>query len=331
MLTHALEFAFTGLLGPKRYPIGVLKIVLDPEQVDVNVHPAKAEVRFHREQEVHAAVAHAVKSALSGVSMVQELAMGSATPSRFARATSFPTTGMTSTSSSPILPRLEPEIPSPSAPPLAQVPPVVPVSAPASQRGLRAIGQFHGIFLLAESRDALLVLNQHRAHERILFDRLWNNYSHVATQRLILPGTLHLGHREAATLDANLGILAGFGFEIEPLSGQSYLVRAVPAVLASQNPETMIQGILADLDAGISIAQFTCDDPAEMAMQEGRRRLLASIACKAAIKAGRMLASQEQQQLLDDLQETTQPSLCPHGGPIIMTISEYELDKKFLR
>ena len=150
-------------------------------------------------------------------------------------------------------------------------------------------------------------------------------------QRLVLPATLHLGHRESAALDAHLETLAEFGFEIEVMSGQSYLVRAVPAVLAGQNPESVLQGILADLDAGIAIAQFTCDDPAQRALQEGRRRLLASIACKAAIKAGKLLTPQEQTHLLDELQQTEQPSLCPHGGPIMMTLSRYELDRKFLR
>ena len=197
--------------------------------------------------------------------------------------------------------------------------------------GLRAIGQFHGIYLVAEGRDALLVINQHRAHERIIFEQLWGNFQHVLVQRLILPATLHLGHREAALLDEHLANLAGFGFEIEPMSGQSYLVRAVPAVLASHSPEIMVQEILADIETGISIANFSCDDPTERALQESRRRLLASIACKAAIKAGKILAPEEQHELLAKLQQTQQSTLCPHGAPIIMTISQYELDRKFIR
>lgn len=323
-LTHALEYGFQGLLGASRYPVGALKITVDPTQVDVNVHPAKAEVRFHRENEIHAAVVRAVKTALTGVNMVQDLAVwqprnAPAPPSRPGTQPAEPV----------LLPTMAALADYNRLTPLTTPPPTV--GAPAPVTGLRPIGQFHGTFLLAEGRDALLVINQHRAHERVIFEQLWVNFQHVLVQRLILPATLHLGHRESALLDEHLENLAGFGFEIAAMSGQSYLVRAMPAVLAAQSPEAIVQEILTDLETGISIAQFTCDDQAQRAMQESRRRLLASIACKAAIKAGKMLAVEEQVELLAKLQETTQPTTCPHGAPIMMTISQYELDRKFVR
>lgn len=330
MLTHALEYAFTGLLAPKRYPVAALQIVVDPGQVDVNVHPAKAEVRFTREQEVHAAVVRAVKTALGAVCMVQELATWQPSLQDLNRAVSRPPSPQNSgTPAMAIaLPPLV-HVGEGRRESLAAIPPSMGETVP--QSSLRPIGQFHGIFLLAEGRDALLIINQHRAHERILFERLWSAFEQVDTQRLVLPVTMHLGHREAALLDANLEALLGFGFDIAPMSGQSYLVRALPSILAAQNPEIVLHAILADMEAGIAIAQFSCDDPAQRALQESRRRLLASIACKAAIKAGKMLAPLEQTQLLDELQQADQPSLCPHGAPIIMTVSRYELDKRFLR
>ncbi len=293
----------------------------------MNVHPAKAEVRFHRENEIHAVVVRAVKSALSGVNMVQDLAVWQANASAVnPHAGGRAHETMPSVSTQPVLA---------AAPENAGVTSLTsfPASpgAVAQSTGLRPIGQFHGIYLVAEGRDALLVINQHRAHERIIFEQLWGNFQHVLVQRLILPATLHLGHREAVLLDGHLANLAGFGFEIEAMSGQSYLVRAVPAALAAQRPEMVIQGILTDLETGIAIAHFSCEDPAERALQESRRRLLASIACKAAIKAGKILAPEEQHELLAKLQETKQSTVCPHGGPIIMTISQYELDRKFVR
>ena len=318
MLTHALEYAYQGLLGPGRYPAAALKLAVDPEQIDVNVHPAKSEVRFHREGEMHAAVVRAVKTALGGATMIQELATGE-----------FPhVPGRTGAASSPTLPNF-PTLPDGPALPRAAIFPAPTTAAPIA--GLRAIGQFHGVFLLAEGRDALLLINQHRAHERVIFEQLWGSNRQVLAQGLVLPSTVHLGHHEAALLAEYLEHLAGFGFDVAPMSGQSFLIRAIPAVLASADPEAVLQGIIADLDAGVAIAQFACDDPAQRAVQEVRRRLLASIACKAAIKAGALLAPQEQQELLDNLQATTQPSLCPHGGPIIMTLTRYELDRKFLR
>jgi DNA mismatch repair protein MutL len=325
-ITHALEYACEGLLDHGRYPVAVLRLTLDPRQVDVNVHPAKAEVRFHREQEIHAVVVRAVKEALAGVSMIQELAVwkpGSAgvltgNPGSAALQPSmqFPTPGTAGV---------------PTGTPFASVMPSPTPTTAIPQTGLRALGQFHGIFLLAEGRDALLVINQHRAHERVIFENLWSAREHVLAQRLVLPATVHLGHREAALLDAQLDNLTAFGFDVEPMSGQSYLVRAMPAILAGQNPETVLQEILADLDAGVSIAAYTPEDPARRALEDGRRRLLASIACKAAVKAGKWLSPEEQTKLLDDLSLLPNPGICPHGDPIIMTISRYELDKKFQR
>jgi len=324
-LTHALEYAFQGLLGAGRFPVAALKINIDPAQVDVNVHPAKAEVRFYRESEVHAALVRAVKSALAGVSMVQDLAVWRANATVVApHATTRE--AMPSVTTQPTFTEMPERGGAVTLGAVAASPGALPPIA-----GLRAIGQFHGIYLVAEGRDAMLVINQHRAHERILFEQLWANFQHILVQRLILPATLHLGHREAALLDEHLANLAGFGFEVEPMSGQSYLVRAVPAVLASHNPEMMVREILADIETGIAIENFTCDDPTERALQESRRRLLASIACKAAIKAGKILAPEEQHELLAKLQSTKQSTLCPHGAPIMMTISQYELDRKFVR
>jgi DNA mismatch repair protein MutL len=319
-LTHALEYGFSGLLTPGRFPVAVLRLSVDPTQVDVNVHPAKAEVRFHREGEMHAVVVRAVKTALSAVSMLHELALGQAAPATV----TLP--------AAPPRPAVLPHFDAPAAvasPTFLAAPP--PAAAPPPPTGLRPVGQFHGIYLIAEGRDALLVINQHRAHERVIFETLLRSFRHADAQRLMLPTTVHLGHREAAVLDAHLDDLAGFGFDVEPLSGQSYLVRAVPGVLAAENPESVLRDIVADLDAGISIAAFTPDDPAQRAVEEGRRRLLAAIACKGAIKAGKTLAPEEQRALLDRLQQTAQPTTCPHGAPIIMTISQYELDRKFIR
>ncbi len=318
-ITHALEYACEGLLDHGRYPVAVLRLTLDPRQVDVNVHPAKAEVRFHREQEIHAVVVRAVKEALAGVSMIQELAVwqpGSAAP---LAGKSQPATQSTM------------DFPRSADLQSARVSALEMPAAPMQHVGLRPLGQFHGIFLLAEGRDALLVINQHRAHEKVIFESLWRARDHVTSQGLVLPATVHLGHRESAQLDAQLDNLAAFGFDIQPMSGQSYLVRAVPAVLAGQNPETMLQEILADLDGGITLAPFTPEDPARRALEEGRRRLLAAIACKGAIKAGKWLSPEEQTKLLDDLQRLPNPGICPHGDPVIMTITRYELDKKFQR
>ncbi len=318
-LTHALEYSFHGLLGPGRYPVGVLKITVDPQQVDVNVHPAKAEVRFHHEGEIHAAVVRAVKTALAGVSMVQQLSVWNPGASR---PPAPPTSGGTAST----LLQMDYQVHTNTSPVPLSMP-----SAPASVTGLRAVGQLHGTFLLAEGRDALLIINQHRAHERIIFERLISRAAKADSQLLMLPATVHLGLREAALLEAQLENLATFGFDIGALSGGTYIIRAVPSLLAGRDPEKVLHSVLDDLGTGVDIAPFSCEDPTTRAMQEARRRLLASVACKAALKAGKILTPLEQDELLTQLQATEQPTLCPHGGPIIMTISQYELDKRFAR
>ncbi len=319
-LTHALEFAFQGLLGPGRFPVGVLKITVDPQQVDVNVHPAKAEVRFHHEGDIHAAVVRAVKTALAGVSMVQQLSVWNPGENRPAPR---PATG------NPANTLLEMDY---TAHTQTSMPPLTVPPAPASVTGLRAVGQLYGTFLLAEGRDALIIINQHRAHERVIFERLLARAAKPDAQMLMLPATVHLGLREAALLEAQLENLAAFGFDIGALSGGTYIIRAVPSILAGRDPEKVLHGVLDDLGAGVDIAPFATEgDPSSRAMQEARRRLLASVACKAALKAGKILTQLEMDELLTQLQATEQPTICPHGGPIIMTISQYELDKRFAR
>ena len=326
MLTHALEFSYQGLLGPRQFPVAIVRINIDPSAVDVNVHPAKAEVRFNNDNDVHATVVRAVKGALSNQQMIQELSVSQpfATKEKDNRILSVSTDHLTQS-----LNFSEDFTNAHQYHPLTSIP--VTEGNVLSNSGLRAIGQFHGIFLLAEGRDALLLINQHRAHERVIFEKLWANYSHVDSQGLILPVNIHLTNHDALLLENNMAELIAFGFEIAPMSGQSYLIRAVPAMIAGQNPESILHDIIYDIDAGINIAQFNCDDPQKRAIEEGRRRILASIACHSAVKAGKIMSGMEQVELLDLLQATNQPAICPHGGPIIMTISQYELDKKFAR
>ena len=313
-LMHALEFPYQELLQPKQFPVAVLSVNLDPAQVDVNVHPAKAEVRFHREQEVHGVVTSAVRQALAGVSMIRELAAHR------------PGTAAKIASPGPVLP-----LPTGEAYHSPEEITPLPAAAPATSSGLRALGQLHNTYLIAEGRDGLLIISQHRAHERVIFERALAAGDRAEMQRLVLPVTLHMGYREAALLVEHLEELASCGFDIEALSGQSYLVRGTPAVLAGANPETAVREILADLDGHIALAPFNCDDPAQRPRQEGRRRLLAALACKAAMKAGKPLDIREQQQLLDQLAAADMPTLCPHGDPVLMTVSMHELDRKFER
>jgi DNA mismatch repair protein MutL len=164
---------------------------------------------------------------------------------------------------------------------------------------------------------------QHRAHERILADRAIAAAEGrpVESQRLVIPFTAEIGPRALAAVEENSTLLADLGFEVEPFGGASVLVRAVPTLVANKDYEVAFHDLVEDLAGG----------GAGLTIQERRRTLLTMLSCKNAIKAGDPLQMPQIQNLLDDLMTVTNPSICPHGQPILIKISTLELDKKFER
>jgi DNA mismatch repair protein MutL len=326
-LTHAFEMPFDGHLEPKRFPVGVIRIYMDPELVDVNVHPAKAEVRFHRDGEMHSAVHKAVKNAMVDVNMAKNLSTWQPSPDSFRRNTEneLPPT-ITTTNELPhlnVAPSNVRQVPTTES---HHTP-----SAPSNITGIRAVGQLHNAYLLAEGRDGLLIINQHRAHERIIFDKMLANYSNVDSQLLLMPQNIHFDHTELSIILEKLESFLSCGYDLQPLSGQSIMVRAVPAILSTRDAENTLREIIADLCGNTHIASYAEDNNVEKSILEARRKFIAIIACHGALKAGKFLTLAEQQNLIDGLQESSSPTICPHGDPIMMTISSYELNRRFYR
>jgi DNA mismatch repair protein MutL len=187
---------------------------------------------------------------------------------------------------------------------------------------LRPIAQLWNSFIAAEGATGLLIIDQHLAHERVLFERLraGKEGEPVASQRLAVPVTLALTHRQALALDERLGELAALGFELEPFGRDAFLIRAVPAFVRPGGEATLLREVV-----------DTLTDAPEEKLELRRDRVAATAACKSAIKKGERLAPEEMQRLLEDLARAPRPFTCPHGCPIAVEISFQELLRRFKR
>jgi DNA mismatch repair protein MutL len=343
-LSHALDDAYRAALPSGRFPFAVLLIETDPAVVDVNVHPTKAEVRFLREWEFHRALNEAVKSALgpeapplSGSYAVEALVTeehlrhggwtgsggGSAGAARWdSWASSTPST---STPPAPLPP--DPNDPFADPPLTASVsarpsPAAAQPSLPETRAAtsLRPVAQIWSSYILAEGPTGLVIVDQHLAHERILFERVGDPSRDAPAQRLAVPLTLTLSRAQAMLVEEHLEDLRGLGFEVEAFGQDAFVVRAVPAFVRPGQERALLHEMLEEMGDGDG------ERPTPR-----RDRVAAAAACRAAIKKGERLAREEMQRLLEDLARTSNPHTCPHGCPIAVEISYQELLKRFKR
>jgi DNA mismatch repair protein MutL len=331
-LGHALTSAYGMLLPAGRQPLSVISYDLAPAEVDPNVHPTKIEVRFARPGEVYTLTEQAVAEALAGAGY-------RSLDQRHGR------TGVRPVSVAPFLPAGRLEIPdldrrgrverlrvnpffedvderdaglevhaAPSGEPSAPVP----IEAP-EYRDLAVHGQLWNRYLIVGAREHLLLVDQHRAAERVLFERMQQQDRRAVTQLLALPQSLELSGPQFAALAENRESLAALGFQLEEFGGTSFLVRGVPADMTFRDPLSMLQDLAADLaeHAGAAPGQSP--------------ELLATVACHAAIKAGQSLTPPEMQSLVRDLLATQAPAICPHGDPILLSFTAAQLDRRFKR
>lgn len=347
-MTHAVDTAYRGLLPQGRFPAVVIFLNLAPELVDVNVHPTKAEVKFSSENEVHSAVHRAVNEALM---------RGAAAPS------------ITETNRRPGVPlKLRPEEPQPRQVPLVGHEEVSPAAfqealarrreedaAPAGSAdpfvwgkgtgvpveespvpeadfdvmrtvalsSVKVIGQARNTYIIAQCDDGVLIIDQHVAHERVLFDRMRKagEEQGPAIQGLMMPVTLSLSAREAAVVGKRLDYLRKAGFELEAFGGNAYVMRGAPASIKSQDAETVIRDMIQEL-VDISVQKHLLVRPDQV---------LITASCKMAVKAGEPLSLDEMNRLVSDLLQCENPFTCPHSRPIIVSLSNWELDRKFKR
>ena len=297
---RAVEEAYRGLLMTGRYPVAVLTVWLPREEVDVNVHPAKVEVKFRSEREVFEVVQRAVREAL-----VEEMAVPAMRGAPRAPAPPLPPTRRPS-------PLAAAQGPPPAAPAGAELGLRLPI--------LRVLGQLLQTYIVAEGPDGLYLVDQHAAHERILFERVRSQRERgeVEVQGLLEPLAVELMPRQAETLLSEGECLASYGFAVEPFGERTCLVRAVPAALARGEVVTALVDIL---DA---LGQVGEPDTRE-------ERIAQSLACHSAVRAGQALSMEEMRHLLGELELAHLPHTCPHGRPTMVCTSIAQLERDFGR
>lgn len=337
LLSHAVREAYADILHGHRHPAFVLFLTLDPAALDVNVHPAKTEVRFRQARAIHQFVRHALSRTLAtalpaavalpaaaavappAAAAVASPAPAAARPAgdyaKTARANHWPATAQSVRESTQAYYHFT-------------TLPQAPVSAPLSGDDAApplgyALAQLHGIYILAQNEAGLLVVDMHAAHERILYEKLKTAFdSRPAVQKLLLPATIAATEYDVAHAREHLEALAEMGFAGEiSATDASLAIHTAPALLAHADIATLVHNILNDLR----------HYPHSECWRQQRNELLATMACHGAVRARRSLSVMEMNALLRDMETTERAGQCNHGRPTWKQISLTELDGFFLR
>ncbi len=301
LLARAVEDAYHGLLPQGKHPLAIINISLPHQEVDVNIHPTKTEVKFHHGHLIFSAVQKAARQALIELMPVPKIEAATATYISTAEQGQLLSTlnqGSAGLASSPLMPPQTPTL-----------------SLPA----LRILGQLASSYIIAEGPDGLYLIDQHAAHERILFEKVKHQRSRqeVEVQGLLEPATFEVSPKQAAVLKSHHEDLAEFGFSIEPFGDRTYLVRAVPLVLYDKDWIGVVRELLDSL-SGESRGDWA----------EG---IAISIACHSAVRAGQVLTDDEMRELIRQLEQADTPHTCPHGRPTMIHLSSGQLEREFGR
>jgi len=281
MLAWAVEEAYHGLLMAGKHPVAIINISLSPKELDVNIHPSKMEIKFRNEHMVFSTVQRAVRRALIELMPVPKIEEVTTAYKGEGEATTL----------SPALSLLR----------------------------LRVVGQLLASYIIAEGRDGLYLIDQHAAHECILFEKIRRQRSQqeMEVQGLLEPATLEVNPKQEEALKSVYGNLAGFGFSIEPFGDRTYLVRTVPALLYNKDWMGVVRELL--------------DSASEGDKGDWMEKIAVSIACHSAVRVGQVLTDNEMQELIRQLEQTAVPHTCPHGRPTMIHLSSGQLKKEFGR
>ena len=303
MLNVALEESYHGLLPQGRFPVGVVKIQLPYEDVDVNVHPAKSEVRFRKDAQVFSSVQRAVRGVLIASAPVPQIQI-SPTETAQAFQPSFVASPLTQhpTSSSPCTSCDD-------------------QSASVETPVLRVLGQAANTYIVAEGPNGIFLMDQHAAHERVLYEKVVAEMKRgsPSAQTLLEPVPVELSPEHQALVKDSADEMRAYGFALESFDGQSYVLRAVPAIFQRGDP---VEGLVEVL---------------EMLQRDGeslgstREALAASIACHSAVRAGKTLSQEEMWGIISLLEKSENPHTCPHGRPTMVHLSSQNLERQFGR
>lgn len=299
ILRDAIVEGYGTLLPKRRYPIVILKIHIDGEEIDVNVHPTKTKIRFFEEDKVKESIANELKSSLLSEDLV---------PSTVRKEKRIDKKEIVDETSSGFgqsrlnLKEIE-EIPE------------------SKLSSMRVLGVVKDSYIVTETPEGIAVVDQHAAHERINYEKLKRRYhGKLETQELVSPKTLDFKPREAAIVRANYELLSELGFDIEHFGKTTFRLKGVPVVIGEVQEEEILYSILDELMElkGISL-------------EERREEIIKYMACHSSVRAGDMLSISSSSDILEELGKTENPYTCPHGRPTIVKINEKEMKKWFKR
>jgi DNA mismatch repair protein MutL len=329
-LSYAVVQAYHTLLMNGRYPVSVLLVDLPPEEVDVNVHPTKAEVRFRDANAVFVAVQRAVRTTV--VAQSQTPHMRTSTSRSYAGWAANRASGNWQYAGGGNATQMDLDLTldAPGQYPRQQEetePTAIPagIGAPTKPRTLpilRVVGQVGATYIVAEGPAGLYLIDQHAAHERILYEQFMevHHQQQPVAQYTLDTQTIDLSPMEARLLEGYLDLLRHVGFDLEPFGPNTFAIRSVPAMLAQADPVEAVTGILADLELG--------KKPGEAAIEE---MIILRVCKQAAVKAGQILSISEMQGLIRQLERCQSPHTCPHGRPTILHMSSDQLAREFGR
>ncbi|MBY0575677.1 MAG: DNA mismatch repair endonuclease MutL [Gallionellaceae bacterium] len=329
--SHALRQAYQDILHHQRHPAFVLFLDMPPEQVDVNVHPAKSEVRFRESQGIHQFIFHTLQQALAVPASGQETrAPEPQRPTPYIPTQQSMRLGVAEREAAYRLWEMQTEKgeegrekgDAPSAFDVSLPPSPFPLHDVAPPLGF-ALAQLSGTYILAQNTQGLIVVDMHAAHERIVYERLKTSLDteRLATQPLLIPVSFHASALEVATVEAEQDALNTLGFDIAPLSPNTLAVRAMPALLRQPEAEAAARDVIDEL------GEFG----ASRVLTERRNELLATLACHGAVRANRILSITEMNALLREMEQTERSGQCNHGRPTWFQITLAELDAMFMR
>jgi len=359
LVRHAVLEAYRDWLPRGRYPVAVLEVTVDPSDVDVNVHPAKWEVRFAEPRMIHSLIRHAVREAMSGRNYLIAPSLKRASEGLQDRPSGnhpaqepFASGGKRGEAffESPLLPPQPSSTERVSEPLWADQSPAAPEPTEGRSRaeqgdpleGERALsslpllGQMLASYLLLEADDGLILIDQHAAHERVLYERLRANWlaGAVPKQGLLIALTVDLDPLAVVALGEDAALVEGLGFEVEPFGEEAVVVRAIPALLSGQDPAALVRDLAEELsasEAGAGAALRAEPDRASTRLLPAVDRLFATLACHSARRFGDHLPIEEQRAILEGLDSIPWAQSCPHGRPVARRISRSEIERRFGR
>jgi DNA mismatch repair protein MutL len=317
ILAATVKAAYQGLMPRGRHPVVVTYLTMPPEQVDVNVHPAKTEVRFRDPGKVYALLLSSLRQGLG--SLAGETPTYQVTWQPGAAALAQETTAALPLTSP--LPLGEPLPLARAAATFSPQTELRPTSPEFRFQDLHLIGQLQGTYILAQSPAGLVLIDQHAAHERVLYETLQGSADGAPRQNLLFPQVVEVSPAQADWVGENLEILTHLGLQLEPFGGASFLVTAVPAWLAQADLTALVLDLVENLAPVKS-------QTSPQAVVEGIRT---TMACHGAIRAGQHLTPEEMAALMVQLDDLKVPSHCPHGRPLWRLIPYADIRQSFRR